>query len=96
MPQSDWSGIQIGLLWAEEHFFRQKVVVDCLLDERMIPGKFGCICLNGVEMHKEHTYIQTFFFIYIDNEEQQKLIKNIDIAQGKHASDAEDEQLKEK
>ncbi len=43
-----------------------------------------------------HTYIQTFFFIYIDNEEQQKLIKNIDIAQGKHASDAEDEQLEEK
>jgi len=34
--------------------------------------------------------------IYIDNEEQQKLIKNIDIVQGKHASDAEDEQLKEK
>jgi hypothetical protein len=42
-----------------------------------------------------HTYIQTFF-IYIDNEEQQKLIKNIDIAQGKRASDAEDKQLKEK
>jgi hypothetical protein len=32
----------------------------------MIPGKFGCICLNGVEIHKEHTDRQTFFFIYID------------------------------
>jgi hypothetical protein len=47
-------------------FFRQKAVVDLLLDDAMIPGKFGCICLNGVEMHKEHTYIQTFFFMYID------------------------------
>ena len=47
-------------------FFRQKVAVDFLLDERMVPEKFRCICSYRIQMHEEQTNKQTFFFIYID------------------------------
>ncbi len=45
-------------------FFRQKVVVDLLLDERMVPGKFGCTNSYGVEMHKEPAYKHSSLYIY--------------------------------
>jgi hypothetical protein len=40
-------------------FFSVKLVVDLLLDERVYPAKFGCICSYGIEMHKEQTDRQT-------------------------------------
>ena len=49
------------------HFFGKKVDVDLPLGEESILGKFGRIWLHRVQMHKEQTDKQTFFFIYIDN-----------------------------
>ena len=39
--------------------FGNKVAYDLLLDERRIPGKFGCTGTYCVEMHKEQTDKQT-------------------------------------
>jgi translation initiation factor RLI1 len=41
----------------------QKAVVDLLLDERMIPGKFGCTGYYGVVMHKEQTNKHSSLYI---------------------------------
>jgi hypothetical protein len=42
----------------------KNVAHDLLLDERKIPGKFGCTGTHCVQMHKEQTNRQTFTFIY--------------------------------
>ena len=50
----------------ERLFLEKKVAVDLLLDEKRIPGKFGCICSQGVEMHNEHTDKHSSFYIWVD------------------------------
>jgi hypothetical protein len=49
-------------------FFRKKVVVDLLLDERIFLGKFSRICPYRLQMHQEQAHRQTFFYICIDRQ----------------------------
>jgi hypothetical protein len=42
----------------------KKVAHDLLLDDRRIPGKFSCAGMYCVQIHKEQTDKQTFFFVY--------------------------------
>jgi hypothetical protein len=54
----------------EMEILDRKVSYDLLLDERVFPAKFHCICSYRVQMHNgqtnKQTNKQTFFFIYID------------------------------
>jgi hypothetical protein len=53
--QSHWLEIE-GVFWGGRTYnFREKIALDLLLDERRIPGKFGCASTYGVQMHQEQT-----------------------------------------
>jgi hypothetical protein len=49
----------------EMEILGRKVSYDLLLDERVFPAKFHCICSYRVQMHNEQTHKQTFFFVYV-------------------------------
>ena len=59
--QFHWLETEGGLLGGGEglEISGKKVAHDLLLDERRIPGKFGCTGTYSVQMHKEQTNRQT-------------------------------------
>jgi hypothetical protein len=46
-------------------FSGKKIALDLLLDQKRIPGKFGCNDTYCVEMHKEQANGQTNSLLYI-------------------------------
>jgi hypothetical protein len=49
---------------SEVKILDRNITLDLLLDERGGHAKFGCTGSYRVQMHKEQTNKQTFFFIY--------------------------------
>jgi len=54
-----------SIVGGERNFFLQKVILDLLLNERMVLWRFDCTNSYGVEMHKEHADKHTNTLLYI-------------------------------
>ena len=67
MLQSDSFAQRVAFLGGEAMISQDRIVLHLPLDERRVRVKFDYTGSDGVEMHKEQTNEQTFFFIHIDH-----------------------------